>query len=227
MEYIKGFLNFLISWCNSNQGFAIVVLTLIYVLTTRKIAKANQDSVWAMKESVMAANDSTDVAYQNIDFQDQMRKQNVRITLYEIRIRVYDHFVKAINTLRSNDYSRLNIIAKDIAAQITNTEKLDVDFNFKEIGYVFGKEYNDKIDNLLKSAGEVARQISLFKDIERESIVNKENSNSVIIEENGIKKSYNFKKEKEKRIALIKDFEKEYQAICEQLEKELYLNYIG
>jgi len=54
-----------------------------------------------------------------------------------------------------------------------------------------------------------------------------EKTGSVVIEENGIKKSYNYKKENKKKQALIKDFEKAYQNICEELEKELYLNYIG
>lgn len=164
-----GFLNNLIGWCNENQGFAIVALTFIYVVATISIYRATKSSVRVSEKAVRVSDESVSAVYDGIDLQNYTRKQNVRIQLYEIRRKVFSEFMKAIQVLKDNEYSQITVQLIDSFVKQSESEKHNIDFQFKDIGHVFGKQYNAKVQDFSERTKKVAEQIELCKRIYQET----------------------------------------------------------
>lgn len=106
-----------------------------------------------------------------IDIQKQNQKthkQNVGIQLFEVRKNVLSDFQKSVAIMRDNNYSQFTIEVLDMFVNENENQRYNIDFKFSNIGYVFGKKYNDEVIKFVESAREVAKQIELFEEVEHE-----------------------------------------------------------
>lgn len=95
-----------IEWCNLNQGFLLILLTAVYVLTTYFIYRANRKSIIIMNQSLQASKDSADAMYDSIDLEQHIQDQNAKIALWDKRINLYDNLIILMSQFSMEEYKK-------------------------------------------------------------------------------------------------------------------------
>lgn len=132
--------NTIIAWCNSNQGFIMVVLTAIYVVATIFIYRANNKSAKATEETLK----------QN----SKIQKQNVNIQLFNDRLGLYNS-IKILLENKHNRISKSFQLSNKILSRINFCEEIESSTILK-VKYLFSDECYMQLSKVI----EIINQIS-------------------------------------------------------------------
>lgn len=133
-------LNTTIAWCNSNQGFIMVVLTAIYVIATIFIYRANNKSAKATERTLK----------QNSDIQ----RQNVNIQLFSDRFDLYNN-IKIILENKHNRISKSFQVSNKVLSKINLNNEIE-DSTILKVKYLFSDECYMKLSKVVKIINEVS-----------------------------------------------------------------------